>query len=145
LGLSAFRGKYASAMPLRWKIAPLEHMVVCVFEGTVTAQDVAAYFAALEAAGASRYRRIIDISRGECTLSDDEVSRLGVRTGSADRSMPPGAMAIVTGSSRNDRTVTNLRRMNPPGRQMRAFRTIHEARRWLGGLPQPSGPRKGRA
>ena len=52
-------------MPLRWTISPLEHIVVCVFEGVVTLADIAAYFAALEAAGASHYRKILDAMHGQ--------------------------------------------------------------------------------
>jgi hypothetical protein len=125
-------------MPLRWKIAPLEHMVVCVFEGVVTLTDVVDYFAAVEAAGASRYRKIMDVSRGECAVPDEEVARLARHAASAERAEKSGAMAIVTGAARDDRMLVNLRKMNPPGRPLRAFRTIHEARRWLNGLPQPS-------
>ena len=46
-------------MPLHWKIAPLEQMVVCVSEGAVTKDELMAYFKALEAAGASHYRKML--------------------------------------------------------------------------------------
>ena len=64
------------AMPLHWKIAPLEQMVVCVSEGVVTKDELMAYFKALEAAGAAHYRKLLDASAAECHLSADEVAEL---------------------------------------------------------------------
>ena len=39
-------------MPLHWKIAPLEQMVVCVSEGAVTKDELMGYFKAIEQASA---------------------------------------------------------------------------------------------
>ena len=54
------------AMPLHWKIAPLEQMVVCVCEGVVTKDELLAYFKAIEDAGAAHYRKMLYASRAEC-------------------------------------------------------------------------------
>jgi hypothetical protein len=128
-------------MPLRWTISPLEHIVVCVFEGVVTLADIVAYFAALEAAGASHYRKILDATRGECSLSAEELGRLAAQTKSSGARRTPGPVAVVTGVSRNDTIVTNLRAMTPNDRRLRMFPNIHDARRWLSTAPlgNPSG------
>jgi hypothetical protein len=118
-------------MPLRWTIAPLEHMVVCVAEGVVTMAELMEYFAALEAAGASHYRKILDATRGENGLSEAEVAQLAAYAKSLGWRGTPGAMAVVTGAAGNDKVVANVRAMLRTGRRMRTFRTIHEARQWL--------------
>jgi len=127
-------------MPLRWTIAPLEHMVVCVAEGVVTMADLMKYFAALDAAGASHYRKILDATRGRNALSDAELAELSAYAKSLGWRGTPGPMAIVTGSAGNDRVVANVRAMLRPGRRMREFRTIHEAREWLERTPLGSLP-----
>lgn len=122
-------------MPLHWTIAPLEHMVVCVFEGAVTVDDIIAYFAAVGGAGALSYRKIMDATRGECTLSETELARLAELIKSSGSTSAPGPVAIVTGSSGNDRVVRNFRTITPKGRRLRTFRSIHAARRWLDSEP----------
>jgi hypothetical protein len=123
-------------MPLRWTVTPLEHMVVCVFEGAVTIDDIIAYFAAIGGAKATSYRKIVDATRGECTLSQPELARLtGLIKSSGSHGTTAGPLAIVTGSSGNDRVVRNFRTMTPKGRRLRTFRSIHAARRWLDSEP----------
>jgi hypothetical protein len=118
-------------MPLHWKIAPLEHMVVCVAEGLITLDGLMEYFAALEAAGATHYRKILDATRGRNGLSKDEVARMAAAAKSRPWSAAAGPIAVVTGSRGNDEIVANVRAMLRPGRRMREFQTIHEAREWL--------------
>ena len=84
-------------MPLHWTITPLEHMVVCVFEGAVTVDDIIAYFAAIGEAKALSYRKIMDATRGECTLSEAELARLSELIKAAASGGTPGPVAIVTG------------------------------------------------
>ncbi|MPZ29901.1 MAG: hypothetical protein GEV13_02700 [Rhodospirillales bacterium] len=110
-------------------------MVVCVFEGVVTVDDIIAYFAAIGGAGALSYRKIMDATRGECTLSEAELAHLTGLIKSSGSRGTPGPVAIVTGSSGNDRVVWNYRTMTPRGRRLRTFRSIHAARRWLDGEP----------
>ena len=86
------------AMPLHWKIAPLEQMVVCVSEGVVTKDELMAYFKAIEAAGAAHYRKMLDASRAECHLTADEIAELAAYAKSLKAQGTPGPMAIFTGS-----------------------------------------------
>lgn len=131
-------------MPLRWQFAPLEHMVVCVAEGAVTLSDLMGYFAALRASGAWNYRRIVDVTRAEDGMSDAEVAEVAARVRSVSLLAEPAPMALVTGSQGNDVVVAKIRTMLRPGRRMREFATIHEAREWLdriARMPRPIRPR----
>jgi hypothetical protein len=118
-------------MPLRWKIAPLERMVVCVAEGDVTIDDLMAYFAAIEAAGASHYRKLLDATRGHNRLSEDDLAKIAAYSRSLGWRGDPGPMAVVIGAAGKDKLVADVRSMLRTGRRMRAFATIHEARQWL--------------
>ena len=123
------------AMPLHWKIAPLEQMVVCVSEGVVTKDELLGYFKALEEAGAGHYRKMLDASRAECHLTAGETAELAAYAKSLKAQGTPGPMAIFTGSSGNDAFLRNVSVLLRPGRRLRTFSTIHAARRWLDGAP----------
>jgi hypothetical protein len=120
-------------MPLHWKIAPLEQMVVCVSEGVVTKDELMAYFKALEEAGASHFRKMLDASDAECHLTADEIAEIAAYAKSLKWQGAPGPMAIFTGSAGNDAFVRSVSNLLRPGRRLRTFSTIHEARRWLDG------------
>jgi len=122
-------------MPLHWKIAPLEQMVVCVSEGVVTKDELMAYFKALEEAGAAHYRKLLDASAAECHLSADEVAELAAYAKSLKAQGTPGPMAIFTGSTGNDEFVRSVSTLLRPGRRLRTFSTIHAARHWLDSAP----------
>ena len=125
----------AVAMPLHWKIAPLEQMVVCVAEGAVTKGELMAYFKELEEVGATHYRKMLDASHGECRLTADEIAEIAAYVGSLKWQGTPGPMAIFTGSSGNDEFLRAVSPLLRPGRRLRTFSTIHEARRWLDRAP----------
>jgi hypothetical protein len=103
-------------MPLHWKIAPLEQMVVCVSEGVVTKDELVGYFKAIEASGAAHFRKLLDASAAECHLSADETAELAAYARSLMGQGTPGPMAIFTGSSGNDaflRSVGAMLRAGP--------------------------------
>jgi hypothetical protein len=104
-------------MPLRRKVAP-----------------------ALEAAGASHYRTMLDASRAEYHLTKAELAELAAYARSLKRQGTPGPMALFTGSSGNDDFVRSVSAMLRPGRRLRTFSTIHEARRWLDRAPLGRSP-----
>ena len=131
-------------MPLRWQFAPLEHMVVCVAEGAVTMSDLMEYFAALKASGAWNYRRIVDVTGAKDGMSDAEVAEVVARVKSVTLLAEPAPMALVTGSGGNDAVVAKIRVMLRPGRRMREFATIHEAREWLDRIARMPRPIKSR-
>jgi hypothetical protein len=58
---------------LSWKIAPLEQMVVCTAEGTITLPDMLAYFRALDKGGAFPYQKIFIATAGVSGLSQEDL------------------------------------------------------------------------
>jgi hypothetical protein len=61
-------------MPLSWKIAPLERMVVCTAEGTVALPDMLAYFRALDEAKAFPFQKIFIATAGVSQLSQGDLA-----------------------------------------------------------------------
>jgi hypothetical protein len=78
---------------------------------------------------------MLDASRAECHLSADEVAELTAYAKSLKSRGTPGPMAIFTGSSGNDEFLRSVSALLRPGRRLRTFSTIHEARRWLDRAP----------
>jgi hypothetical protein len=78
---------------------------------------------------------MLDASCAECRLSADEAAELVAYAKSLKSQGTPGPMAIFTGSSGNDDFVRSVSAMLRPGRRLRTFSTIHEARRWLDRAP----------
>ncbi|MBY0319694.1 MAG: hypothetical protein K2X72_13305 [Reyranella sp.] len=122
-------------MPLHWTINPLEQLVVCVSQGAVTKDELMAYFKALEEAGASHYRKLLDASTAECRLTADEIAEIAAYAKTLKWQGTPGPMAIFTGSSGNDDFVRAIGGLLRPGRRLRTFSTIHKARHWLDRAP----------
>lgn len=122
-------------MPLHWTIAPLEQLVVCVSQGVVTKDELMGYFKALEEAGASHYRKLLDASVAECHLTEEEIAEIAAYAKTLKWQGTPGPMAIFTGSTGNDDFIRAISRLLRPGRRLRTFSTIHKARQWLDKAP----------
>jgi hypothetical protein len=105
-------------MPLSWKIAPLERMVVCTAEGTVGLPDMLAYF------------RALDEARG-LPVSED-LHRHGRRVGTVPgRSARDYQGTPLAGTSRNKALADIFRMLSQVDRPLFICATIHDARQWL--------------
>ncbi len=90
-------------MPLAWKIARLEQMVVCTSEGFVTLPDIQSYFRALDEAGAFPYQKIFLATAGVSVLSPDDIRTVAGELQSRRRTGHFGEIAVVAGVARNNR------------------------------------------
>jgi hypothetical protein len=118
-------------MPLSWKIAPLERMVVCTAEGTVTLSDMLAYFRALDQAGAFPLQKIFIATAGASGLSREDIGVLANELQSRRKTSPFGEVAVVAGASRNAQLADIFRMLSQVDRPLFLCATIHDARRWL--------------
>jgi O-methyltransferase involved in polyketide biosynthesis len=118
-------------MPLAWKIARLEQMVVCTSEGTVTLSDMQSYFRALDEAGAFPYQKIFVATAGVSMLSRDDVQTVASELQSRRRTGHFGEVAVVAGAARNNQLADIFRMLSQVDRPLYLCRTIHEARQWL--------------
>ena len=117
-------------MSLRWKISPLEQIVVVIADGVVTFDDIQRYDEAVGAARAASWQKIFVIADARSALSPDEIAALGGRLRGLRRAGALGAVAIVAGGSRSG-FASCLRMLASVERPLRIFPSIHEARRWL--------------
>jgi hypothetical protein len=118
-------------MPLSWKIAPLEQMVVCTAERTVTQSDMLVYFRALDQAGAFPLQKIFIATAGASGLSPQDIGVLANELHSRRKTSPFGEVAVVAGASRNGQLADIFRMLSQVDRPLFLCATIHDARRWL--------------
>jgi hypothetical protein len=122
-------------MPLRWRISPLEHLVICEAEGVVTLTDILLYYEALDRAGAFPVQKIFVATTGTSGLSPSEVVQLARQISVLGARGPLGDVAIVAGASRDNKLAEIFRTLAAVNRPLRMFATIHQARRWLSQRP----------
>jgi hypothetical protein len=118
-------------MPLSWTIAPLEKMVVCTAEGTVTLPDMLAYYRALDDARAFPYQKIFIATAGISALSPDDIAVCANELHSRRKTSSFGEVAVVAGSSRNEDLANIVRMLSQVDRPLFLCATIHDARQWL--------------
>jgi hypothetical protein len=118
-------------MPLSWKIAPLEQMVICTAEATVMLPDMLAYFTALDQAGAFPYQKIFIATAGVSGLSREDLDVVARELQSRRKRGRFGEVAVVAGASRNNGLANIFRTLSRVDRPLFICATIHDARRWL--------------
>jgi hypothetical protein len=118
-------------MPLSWKIAPLERMVVCTAEGSVGLPDILGYFRALDQAAAFPYQKIFIATAGFSELSQEDLGVVASELRSRRKRGRFGEIAVVAGASRNNALADIFRMLSQVDRPLFICATIHDARRWL--------------
>lgn len=120
-------------MPLHWKVSHLDHMVICVSEGTVTLKDFQEYLAALKKEKALPFPKIFVATHGQSGMGEGDRQKLvALLTGFLEID-GLGPFAVVAGSKRNYGLTSVFRSLATLKRPMRLFPDIHAARKWLDG------------
>jgi hypothetical protein len=118
-------------MSLQWTIDPEERLVTAVADGDVTRRDVEKLLDEVEAAGATTYRRLFDGSRGDTSISLDDLMALGVRFRAIHAQGPMGPLAIVVSPDKVPLIEPVLGMLAIADRPMRLFHELKPARRWI--------------
>ena len=120
-------------MPITWAVDPDFESVAVRAEGAITRADVEAYLAAIDAAGAVGYRKLIDARTATVGMGHEDMMAVGVRLrGFHDG--PVGALAIVLSRDAADAVARILGILAAADRPMRLFTGMRAAERWLEGM-----------
>ena len=126
-------------MPLAWSISHPSRLVLVLAKGEFRPIDLTRLLASIDAARASSYRKLIDVSR----LTDKvptgvlrELARL-VRQRESERSVGP--IALVAGTTGVTRQATLFADEARHERLIEIFPDQHAARRWLDGFCSSEG------
>jgi hypothetical protein len=117
-------------MPIHLDFSHPNRMVAAVVRGPVTVEDMAEAARQFAASGAWHYRKIIDVSSGHSEIDDKGLEMLAAfaRANSQDRSRGP--LAFVIDPTRPEE-VEKYVELTKGERPAKAFRSLHDARRWL--------------
>jgi len=118
-------------MPIKWMISHSERMVTVDLEGDITLAQGEEYLDALVVADAMPYAKLLDCTKMQTRVSDDEMMRLGARMRAYASIMKSGPLAlVVTDPAINDyvRRFINLAAADRP---VKIVETVDRARSWL--------------
>jgi hypothetical protein len=119
------------AMPIKWTISHPDRMVTVDIDGDITLPQAEEYLDALVVADAMPYAKLLDCTRMQTRLSDEEMMQLGARMRAYAGIMKGGPLVfVITDPVINDyaRRYINLAAADRP---VKIVKTIDQARAWL--------------
>ena len=125
-------------MALHWTIDSRRRTVDVVADGDVTMADAMGFFDAVEGANALAYNKLLDGSRGQATMTPDDVLSIIVRIRGLHALGTMGALAVVATAEQAQRIARLLGAAAVADRPMKVFDDVRQARRWLEAQPPRS-------
>lgn len=111
-------------------------MLTAVCEGEVTLRDLEEYLDAVVVAGSMPYRKLFDGSRGDSSMTDEEMMMLGARIRAYHGEGELGALAIVVTTEHSRGLARLFGALAAADRPIKIFRDVRAARRWLDDQPR---------
>ncbi len=121
-------------MSLDWTIDPEARLIVVVANGDVARGEINALLDEMIAREAMAYRKLFDGSRGDTSMTSEELLMLGVRFRAIHAQGRMGPLAVVVAEHKAEIVAQVLGMLAAADRPMRVFRTPALARRWLESL-----------
>ena len=123
-------------MSLSWNISHPCRLILVAAKGDIQPRDFARLFESIDAARASPYHKIFDVTGLTTEFTPDMIGMfaLWVRQREAERKVGP--IAIVAGSPRTHDQAIHFAAQARGARLIQVFQQQQEARRWLDGLPR---------
>ncbi len=121
-------------MSLDWTIDPEARLIVVVANGDVARGEINVLLDEMIAREAMAYRKLFDGSRGDTSMTSEELLMLGVRFRAIHAQGRMGPLAVVVAEHKAEIVAQVLGMLAAADRPMRVFRTPALARRWLESL-----------
>jgi hypothetical protein len=122
-------------VPITWTIDHEQRLLTAVCEGNVTLHEIEEYLDAVVVAGSMPYRKLFDGSRGDSSMTDEEMMLLGARIRAYHSEGRIGALAIVVTTEHTRGLARLFGALAAANRPIKIFRDIRAARRWLDAQP----------
>ena len=125
-------------MPLKVDIDHQVRLVTATADGTVTIDEVLAYYRTLTGQDAlMRYRKLFDASNCHMELGSADLMTLGAWTSAFATHDPRGPIAIVANTPHNENVMRGYMAVGVASRALKLFKTRGRAMRWLGAQELP--------
>ena len=122
-------------MTLHWAINSESLLITARGEGSLSFKDIDDFHAAIAGANVLAYRRYVDLSCSEPTMTSDEIMLLAARTRNLHKRGQMGALAIVVGPPMFEVAKPLFGVLACANRPMRIFSGLTPAQRWIKGVP----------
>ena len=124
-------------MPLHWTVDSKERLVIAIAEGDVTRAEIEDYITVMNGAGTVSYRKLFDGSRGDTTMTEQDMLAIGVQIRARHAVAGPlGPLAFVVSPAKSELVSRVLGILATADRPMRLFSEFEPARRWIASLPK---------
>ena len=117
-------------MPITLQVSHPDRMIIGILRGIVTGEDLDKFTAGIVAAGAGRYRKIVDVIGLAAGLSPEDLAAYSARMHAAPPTLERGPIALVANQETGALSQLFAQLMGDD-RPVRVFRSIHDARQWL--------------
>ena len=118
-------------MPLQWTISHPKRLVVAVAKGEMRPRAMVDFLAALDAAGARPYAKLVFLERLVTTFSEDSVVALANLVRQREQESEVGPIAIIAQDDATFEQACQFAHVAELVRPIRVFREWHEGRRWI--------------
>ena len=122
-------------MPVQWTVSHPTRLIVAVARGDLGLADIEEYLDDVVASEALAYRKIFDMTHATTKMDDDALMALGARIRAYRALGEMGPLAIVATTQDSYEQAHIFAALAEADRPIQIFRDLHEARRWLDGLP----------
>lgn len=127
-----------SVMTLHWAINSESLLITARGEGPLSFRDVDDFHSAIAGAKVLAYRRYVDLSCSEPSMTSDEIMLLAALTRKLHQRGEMGALAIVVGPAMFEVAKPLFGVLACANRPMRVFSGPTPARRWISNLALPT-------
>jgi len=122
-------------VPITWTIDHDRRTLNAVCQGDVTLLDLEEYLDAVVVAGSMPYRKLFDGTRGDSTMTDEEMMLLGARIRAYHTAGAMGPLAIVVVTEHTHGLARLFGALAAADRPIKIFRDLRSAQRWLEAQP----------
>ena len=117
-------------MPIHMDIARLERTVIIVARGHVSPEDIQQVIRQIAEANVRPFGKIIDMTNAMSGIAPEQVLPIAeLLRGRPEEKRGPVALVV---DADNKRFADNFAAETKEDRPLKLFRSLHEARRWLG-------------
>jgi hypothetical protein len=123
-------------MPLHYVISHPKRLVIVLAKGKCSRLEVESYFADVTAQGGAPYGKIFDVTKGEFTLSVEDIDILARRITDVlkraeNAGVKTGPLALVADTEESRALAGLFARTARIDRPVAIFSEHHDARKWL--------------
>ena len=118
-------------MPLQWTVSHTKRLVVAVAKGEMRPGAMVEFLAALDAAGARPYGKLVFLEQLVNTFSEESVVSLASLVREREQESTVGPIAIVAPDDATFEQACQFAHIAELVRPIRVFREWHEGRKWI--------------